>query len=189
MFNFNFHWRGGRLSVDFTATFGRRSEIDRLRTPSDLKRWFRDAGVFAHTRYHLGDSVLSEARQLREAIYRIFSCVMREERVNRMDLRCLNSWAARPVSGTTIREISTATFEEIQTPIQETGGLIAIARDAVALLTSHLSSRIKQCNADSCVLLFVDTSRAGNRRWCSMERCGARSKMHTYRKKGPDNEN
>ncbi|MEV6911021.1 CGNR zinc finger domain-containing protein [Amycolatopsis sp. NPDC051071] len=30
----------------------------------------------------------------------------------------------------------------------------------------------RECSADDCYLLFFDTSRSGNRRWCSMERCG-----------------
>jgi hypothetical protein len=34
-----------------------------------------------------------------------------------------------------------------------------------------------------CSLLFVDTSRSGRRRWCSMERCGNRAKVAAHRRR------
>jgi predicted RNA-binding Zn ribbon-like protein len=35
------------------------------------------------------------------------------------------------------------------------------------------------------VLLYVDASRPGRRRWCSMERCGDRAKKRKARGKRP----
>ncbi|MFE7743242.1 CGNR zinc finger domain-containing protein [Nocardia sp. NPDC057455] len=35
--------------------------------------------------------------------------------------------------------------------------------------------------AGDCGLLFVDASRPGRRRWCSMDRCGNLSKVRRYR--------
>jgi predicted RNA-binding Zn ribbon-like protein len=35
--------------------------------------------------------------------------------------------------------------------------------------------------ADDCSLVYVDTSRPGRRRWCSMEHCGNRHKVRTLR--------
>ncbi|CAO0831575.1 hypothetical protein SMICM17S_02371 [Streptomyces microflavus] len=52
-----------------------------------------------------------------------------------------------------------------------TGLLSTVARDAVELFTGVYAHRIRTCGADDCRLLFVDTSRPGKRRWCSMERC------------------
>jgi predicted RNA-binding Zn ribbon-like protein len=37
------------------------------------------------------------------------------------------------------------------------------------------------CEGDDCYLMFFDTSRPGNRRWCSMQRCGNRHKVGAYR--------
>ena len=56
-----------------------------------------------------------------------------------------------------------------------------VARDAVDLLGGPLADRIRECSAGDCALLFLDTSRAGQRRWCSMAACGARAKMAAYR--------
>jgi predicted RNA-binding Zn ribbon-like protein len=46
---------------------------------------------------------------------------------------------------------------------------------------------LRRCaNHDTCVLMFLDTSRSHTRRWCSMELCGNRSKVaaHDARSRG-----
>lgn len=40
--------------------------------------------------------------------------------------------------------------------------------------------RVRRCAGRDCVLVFLDTSRNGRRRWCSMETCGARAKAADY---------
>ncbi|MGP4017932.1 CGNR zinc finger domain-containing protein [Saccharopolyspora sp. 5N708] len=35
---------------------------------------------------------------------------------------------------------------------------------------------MKNCEGPGCAGLFLDTSRAGNRRWCSMNTCGNKVK-------------
>ncbi len=62
--------------------------------------------------------------------------------------------------------------------------LSTIARDAVDVLTSTARDRVRVCEAQDCDLLFVDTSRPGQRRWCSMQRCGNRAKVRAYRARG-----
>ncbi|PWS45627.1 zf-CGNR multi-domain protein, partial [Streptomyces sp. ZEA17I] len=62
-----------------------------------------------------------------------------------------------------------------------TGLLSTVARDAVDLFTGAYAHRIRTCGGDGCRLLFVDTSRPGRRRWCSMERCGNRHKVRAHR--------
>jgi predicted RNA-binding Zn ribbon-like protein len=57
----------------------------------------------------------------------------------------------------------------------------AAAREAVDLIAGAPSGRLRQCGGDNCYLLFLDTSRPGTRRWCSMERCGNRHKVRGYR--------
>ncbi|MYW02277.1 CGNR zinc finger domain-containing protein, partial [Streptomyces sp. SID3343] len=64
-----------------------------------------------------------------------------------------------------------------------TGGqaVSTIARDAIELFTGPFADRIRACGADNCELVFVDTSRPGRRRWCSMEHCGNRHKVRALR--------
>jgi predicted RNA-binding Zn ribbon-like protein len=57
----------------------------------------------------------------------------------------------------------------------------AIARDAARTLAEPVVRRLRKCAADNCYLIYLDTSRPGNRRWCSMQRCGNRHKITEFR--------
>ncbi|WP_328508015.1 CGNR zinc finger domain-containing protein [Streptomyces sp. NBC_00391] len=54
------------------------------------------------------------------------------------------------------------------------------AQDAVDLLLSAEIRRVRVCGADRCALRFLDRSPARNRRWCSMSRCGNRTKVRLH---------
>lgn len=58
-----------------------------------------------------------------------------------------------------------------------------VARDAIELVSSPAIDKVRQCAETSCSVLFADTSRPGQRRWCSMRRCGNRMKKATYRQR------
>jgi len=49
------------------------------------------------------------------------------------------------------------------------------------LLSESDPSRLRQC--ESCVLHFLDISKKGSRRWCSMNICGNKFKVAAYRKR------
>ena len=66
-------------------------------------------------------------------------------------------------------------------PTRVTGALAQIARETVEFVTGADLARLRTCAG--CTLLFVDRSRPGTRRWCSMERCGNRNKTAHYRQK------
>jgi predicted RNA-binding Zn ribbon-like protein len=55
--------------------------------------------------------------------------------------------------------------------------------EAAALLVSPMAARIRICAAEGCGWFFVDRSKAGRRRWCSMEACGNRAKVQQYRRR------
>lgn len=62
--------------------------------------------------------------------------------------------------------------------------LYQIAISVVHTLQTVHPERIRKCEHDDCVLYFADTSKAGKRRWCSMELCGNRQKAASfYRRK------
>jgi predicted RNA-binding Zn ribbon-like protein len=54
------------------------------------------------------------------------------------------------------------------------------ARDAVDLVAGA-SGRLRPCNHHDCVLWFLDATRSGTRRWCSMASCGNRAKAARHR--------
>jgi predicted RNA-binding Zn ribbon-like protein len=56
-----------------------------------------------------------------------------------------------------------------------------VVRSAVELLLGADRRRVKECAGDRCGWLFVDRSKAGRRRWCSMASCGNRAKAQRHR--------
>jgi predicted RNA-binding Zn ribbon-like protein len=62
-----------------------------------------------------------------------------------------------------------------------TGTLALIARDALDLVTSPAAARVRTCADPGCSALFLDLSRPGRRRWCSMDSCGNRAKKQRRR--------
>ena len=178
-----FRWWGGRLSLNFTATVGERwrGRFERLREPADLARWFSEAGLI-DTPVTVTSVRLRQARQLREALYRLFTAVRTATPPQAADLDLVNRWATRPLPGPALL-LRGDRLGTSPPPPDATALLAAVARDAVDLVTGPLAGRIRECARDDCALLFVDESRAAARRWCSMDTCGARSKMSAYRRR------
>jgi len=58
---------------------------------------------------------------------------------------------------------------------------LAIVRDAEELLRSQQASQIRICEAEGCGWAFIDNSKNGSRRWCSMQLCGNRLKSSRFR--------
>jgi predicted RNA-binding Zn ribbon-like protein len=48
------------------------------------------------------------------------------------------------------------------------------------LLGTAPPGRLRRCEGTGCVLWFLDTSRSGRRRWCSMAGCGNRAKARAH---------
>src|SRR3569623_945720 len=61
--------------------------------------------------------------------------------------------------------------------------LASLARDAVHLFGGADAAQVRQCQAPACTLFFVDTSRSGDRRWCSMSACGNQAKVAEFRRR------
>jgi predicted RNA-binding Zn ribbon-like protein len=178
-----FRWRGGRPSLNFTATLGERwrGRFERLREPADLARWFNEAGLTDES-VAVTPARLRHARQLREALYRLFIAVRTATAPQAADLDLVNRWATRPAPGPAL-VVRGDRVASSPAPSEVTTLLTALARDAVDLVTGPLAGRIRECDRRDCALLFVDESRAAARRWCSMDTCGARSKMSAYRRR------
>jgi len=69
---------------------------------------------------------------------------------------------------------------------REPGALIAPVAQAMAeFVCSADFTRVKQCEGPGCVITFLDKTRAGTRRWCSMAVCGNRAKQAAHRDRHP----
>jgi len=51
---------------------------------------------------------------------------------------------------------------------------------AADLLLKGDPARIRQCANEKCRWVFLDVSKAGARRWCTMNSCGNRAKAHRH---------
>jgi predicted RNA-binding Zn ribbon-like protein len=51
---------------------------------------------------------------------------------------------------------------------------------AADLLLGGRIGRVRRCANDQCLFLFLDDSKGGTRRWCSMSACGNRAKAHRH---------
>jgi predicted RNA-binding Zn ribbon-like protein len=176
----SFRFGLGHVALEFVATLaGRLGEpVDRLREPEDLADWLEQAGLESGTR--CDRRLLAEARELREAVYGVLDRARRGKQPSQADIELINSWAARPVRVAQIGPRLTRTWTESEAV---EAGLAQLARASVDLITGPDLALIRNCADRSCSLLFIDQSRPGRRRWCSMERCGNRAKTARYRER------
>ncbi|WP_170293699.1 MULTISPECIES: CGNR zinc finger domain-containing protein [Nocardiopsis] len=171
----------GTLCLEFLVTGGPGAYAvhESLHEPRDLADWC--------TRFRLrldpelvtvSGAELAAARTLRDALWRTVLAHLDGRPLPPEDVAEVNRAAARaplaPRMGTD-RECAWVV------PADATAVLSTIARDAVELLTGPLADRIRECGSEDCRLVFVDTSRPGRRRWCSMDRCGNRQKVRALR--------
>lgn len=175
-----FKFRSGNLALDLPATLAARLKPeprDLLATPRDLGRWLAAAGLAQRPPEPTAEE-LEQARDLREALYRLALASARGRSFAAKDRALLNRWAAEAPPAPQLGPKG----------ITWTGGgvrslLAAVARDGVELLGGPLAARIRECAGEGCALLFVDASRSGERRWCSMTGCGNKAKVAELRRR------
>jgi predicted RNA-binding Zn ribbon-like protein len=162
----------GDIALDFAYTGsmgGGRPEWERWHGPEDLQRWMEERfGV----RVTATAAELRRAKRLRDAIAGLVTDVSRG-RSRRSELQAVvNRYAAQPdVAPQLGSDPPRPTVDQL---------LASVAREAVHMLSDQ-ADRIRVCGADDCAVVYLDTSRSGNRRWCSMSRCGNRHKVREQR--------
>jgi predicted RNA-binding Zn ribbon-like protein len=181
----DFRFHGGRPSVNFTATVGMRwrdGGFERLTDPAALRRWFTEAGLTVESP-PCTPADLRHAHELREAIYRLIVARMGRAQPAPDDVATVNTWARKPPPA--IELYASADGLRTQPARVTAPSLLAqLARDAVDVIGGADGQRLRECDNAECSLIFIDTSRAGARRWCSMGTCGSRDKMARYRSSG-----
>ena len=167
----------GSLALDFgyTGDYGYGvAEWEHLHTPADLADWVTERfGPFADTPTAAD---LIEAFALREAVTQLALALADARSADAAHIDTVNRFATAPPP---VPYLDGGTTTAI--PTEVSAALSAIARDAIA--TFDRPSRVRRCGGDNCALVFFDTSRPGTRRWCSMRRCGNRTKIRRSRAK------
>lgn len=167
----------GSFALDFayTGAMGGKPEWERLHAPDDLTAWLRERFPVAVGAARSRD--LFDAMSLRDAIGRMALSAAHDEPVRAQDIDLVNLYAATPDIPPALAGGSRQAGRSVQTVGQ---ALSTIARDAVDLFDPANADRIRECNGD-CGIVYLDTSRAATRRWCSMQRCGNRAKVRAHR--------
>ena len=171
-------WRfdPGALFLEFLLTGGPDDLAvwDRIHTPDDLREWV-DASRLALA----GDDVIADdadvepARGLRDALWRATRATITGTQAGPRDRATIELAAAEPALA--------PTWHGWRTPATTAAVLSTVARNGIEVLAGPAATRIRECAADDCRLVFLDTSRPGQRRWCSMQRCGNRHKVRDHR--------
>jgi predicted RNA-binding Zn ribbon-like protein len=188
---------GGKICLDFTNTVGGRSGTEvlneKINRYDDLLVWSVYAGAlqkkdadkiarFGKTAPEKAKDVFMRSIQLREAIYRIFLAVIDKNAPKRRDLEILNE-EIRKARENEILERKKDGYLMLPKFTERTldAMLWPIATCAAELLTEGKLNRLRQCDAENCGWLFVDTSKNNSRQWCDMSDCGNRAKVRRYR--------
>lgn len=189
---------GGHLCLDFANSIGRTPDAnqnERLVDYSALLLWSVQAGSvsegdagalrrLARSEPRAAEAVLSRARVLREAVFRIFLAAARGRQADVADLQVVNTELAKALSNSRVERGSggyawtwLASAQSLDSP------LWPMVRAAADLLVSPDRERVKECASDACLWLFLDNTRNHARRWCEMGSCGNREKIRRFRRR------
>jgi predicted RNA-binding Zn ribbon-like protein len=188
---------GGKLCLDFANTFESRlgdHRSDYLASYADLVRWARHAGSLSEEEVRRlllkAEDKPSEAAAafervvaLREAVYRVFLAVAREEEPESSDLDALSAAHLGALAHCHIvRTADGFGWARVVGEDKLESPLWPVVFSATGLLTTGDLTRVKECPPEEggCGWLFYDMSKNKSRRWCDMAECGSRVKMRRY---------
>ncbi|MEU9016779.1 ABATE domain-containing protein [Actinomadura sp. NPDC048394] len=196
-----FRQGAGRPCLDFIRTLRHRGApgaVEELAGPAALDAWIRQFGPYdtgpdgigpdgeqdgTRAGGHADAADLLAARALREAIHRLVTAALDggPATADPAARDLVNAAAARPVPVPAL-DPAGRLRHHAEDPV--TAMLAVLARDALDLVTSTALDRVRACAGDRCGALFLDTSRPGTRRWCSMNTCGNRAKKDALHARG-----
>jgi predicted RNA-binding Zn ribbon-like protein len=132
-------------------------------------------------RPRLAEAAFGEAIALREALYRTFSAAAAGTAPDGTDVDALNGVLAHTPARVRLCPAAAGYAWQVARLRPATSDLLApVLWSAADLLTHPRLARLRRCANDKCLYLFVDDSRNGMRRWCSMSTCGNRAKAHRH---------
>ena len=170
------------LCLEFANTRywrGQAQPTETLSAAEDLATWL--GGNVAREARPLPKREFERAIEARETIYRVFDATTRGKTPAASDLEALNELLAASPNRTTLkRERSGFSWDVDMRGSTALGQLAPVLWSAGDLLAGGKLDKVKRCANPECGWLFLDDSRAGKRRWCSMSACGNRAKARRH---------
>jgi predicted RNA-binding Zn ribbon-like protein len=179
-------WRGSDAQEslhDFAALLDWCLKEERISAQcgEEMRAWAREHPKEA-------EAIFRDAIELREHIFRIFNAVASTMPPDDCDLNALNLALSHAPARTDLDRTDDAFGWRIKwSGISAMAILAPVLWSAGDLLTGPRLPRVRHCANERCLWLFLDDSKSGTRRWCSMSSCGNRAKVHRHymRRKKP----
>lgn len=126
-------------------------------------------------------ALLAEARSLRDAIQGLFSRIARRRGPSPESFVLLNERLAEALPHGRVVAGPKGGYVWSWEKSDDMGRILwPVVKSAADLLMSDDLARLRECAGRDCSRLFLDQSRNGSRRWCSMEGCGNRAKVRRF---------
>ena len=184
------HFVGGHPVLDLTNTVFDRSnpveDNELLKSPADVLSWCESVGLFKTSPRLTAAArrkLVVDVQDVREHAWSVFGAVARGEAVPTEAFGSLLELAGAGVRAGHIPRIEAARDGWAADWTTEGAILTALSMLAVHALFTLPPDRIRACSR--CGWLFLDSSRGGRRRWCSMNTCGNREKASRHRRVEP----
>ncbi len=165
------------LCLDFANTRywrGQETPTETLYAPVDLAAWAKVPRPLAATEF-------DQAIALREALYRLFDAQAQGKAAPSRDLDALNRALAQAPARTALKRSRDGYDWDVEAkPATALALLAPVLWSAGDLLAGPGLDKVRRCANPECGWLFLDDSRAGKRRWCSMSSCGNRAKARRH---------
>ncbi|MGE5185175.1 MAG: CGNR zinc finger domain-containing protein [Acidobacteriota bacterium] len=188
---------GGRLCLDFANTIGNylaEPREERLTDYGELVAWCRHAGIVddgearqlarvAARQPADAEAAVARARELRDAIFDTFFAIANDRRPPPRAIDLLNASLGEALGAQQLVRDGDGWALRCAADTQLDSPLRPIARSAAELLVDRARhERLRVCGGaeHDCTWLFVDESKNGKRRWCSMRDCGNRAKARRH---------
>ncbi len=182
------HFIGGHPALDLAnAVFNRRvpePDNELLKSARDVGNWLKASGLAGDREAAAVAGIASEPfveriHAVREASAQIFGSIAAKNATATEALGFLFSSAANGLAGGAVGLNGTRpdlTLARWRDPDAVTALLAMLSIEGFFTLPAE---RLRSC--PRCGWLFLDTSRGGQRRWCSMRVCGNREKVSRHR--------
>lgn len=165
------------LCLDFANTRfwrGQETPTETLKGPADLATWTKAPKPPSQKEFE-------QALALRETIHRVFDAVAQGKAPAGRDFETLNAALGAAPARKTLRHAEDRYDWEIDMKFGTALALLApVLWSAGDLLAGARRAKVRRCANPECLYLFVDESRAGRRRWCTMSSCGNRAKAKRH---------
>ena len=184
-----FEWIGENLALDFVNTASwteNGAGNDRLGSYRDLIAWGREARLPTRAVVDVPDPSEASratdlARRIREILHEIFSSGAEARAPDKKRLAQFNAALSAAFDRLEVASAAGGFSWAWVFPGDELEGpLWPVLWAAALLMTGPEAGRIRRCADPKCGLLYLDRSRRGNRRWCSMKECGNRAKARRH---------